>query len=184
MDLASIQKFLTLVIEYAPQWADEGWGGYITPGAMTTQASGFVMMTPKLNLSAATQSMEAISDFAASLANLNIGLNHSVTSEPSYYSAYQTFLETNEEVSKSQYICSCGPNQKLQIVGTGTAISSRLIPRNNFLGTTNQTALLNAMLNVVETVTYPFATPADPIILSYGAPVQASINPMRHSTAC
>lgn len=72
----------------------------------------------------------------------------------------------------------------MQIVGTGAALSSRLIPRNNFAGTANQTVLLNAMLNVVNTVTYPFANPADPIILSYGAPVQASVNLMRQSTTC
>lgn len=99
--MAAIRKFLALVIEYAPQWADEGWGGYITPGALTTQTSGFIMMTPKLNLSAATKSMQAISNFATSLEDLNIGLEHSVTSEPSYYSAYQKFLVPNEEVSKA-----------------------------------------------------------------------------------
>lgn len=101
MDLASIQKFLTLVIEYAPQWADEGWGGYIIPGAMTTQASGFIMMTPKLNLSAATTSMQPILDFATSLGNLNVGLDYGVITEPSYYSTYQQFIAPKEEVNQA-----------------------------------------------------------------------------------
>ncbi|KAF7972996.1 hypothetical protein HWV62_16490 [Athelia sp. TMB] len=154
LDLATIEKFLAIVINSTATWADEGWGGYIEPGAMTTQASGFVLMTPKLNLVEAQASMAQITGFAADLLSLNIGIDHSVTTEHSYYSAYQNFLVPNEEV-----------------VGLSTAISSRLIPRSNFLGTANQTQLLNALLNVVKTVTYPFAT-LNPALLSYGAPIQ------------
>lgn len=98
MDLTTISKFLTILIQNADKWADEGWGGYIEPGAMTTQASGFILVTPKLNLSAATASMQPISDFAQSLVDLNVGLDHSVTTELSYYAAYQAFLVPNEEV--------------------------------------------------------------------------------------
>lgn len=65
---------------------------------MTTLGSGFVMMTPKLNNSAAVASMKPITDFAANLLLLNVGLDHSVTEEPSYLSAYNQFLVPNEEV--------------------------------------------------------------------------------------
>lgn len=60
-------------------------------------------------------------------------------------------------------------------MGLGTAIGSRLILRANFLGTANQTALLNALLSVVNMVTYQFATP-NPLLLSYGAPVQVRLS--------
>lgn len=98
MDLTSIQKFLTILIQNAAKWGDEGWGGYIEPGAITTQSSGFVLMTPKLNLTEAQASMKPITDFASDLLSLNIAVDNSVTTSDSYYSAYQQFLVPNEEV--------------------------------------------------------------------------------------
>lgn len=70
-------------------------------------------------------------------------------------------------MSSTSHICSP------QLVGLGTAIGSRLIPRSNFLGSANQTTLLNAILNVVQTVSFPFAS-LNPLLVSYGAPVQVS----------
>lgn len=106
MDLTDISKFLTILIQNAAQWGDEGWGGYIEPGAMTPQASGFVLMTPKLNLTEAQASMQPITDFASSLANLNIAIDNSITTVDSYYSAYQQFLVPNEEVHRT-IVISC-----------------------------------------------------------------------------
>lgn len=98
LNLASIQQFTQICIQNAAKWADEGWGGYIEPGAMTTLASGLVLMTPKLNNSAAVASMKPLTDFAANLLQLNVGLDYSVTQEPSFLSAYNQFLAPNEEV--------------------------------------------------------------------------------------
>lgn len=98
MDIDNIQKFLAILIANAAKWGDEGWGGYIEPGAITTQASGIVLMTPKLSLDEATTSMKPVLDFATSLTGLNIPMNAQVTTANSYYSAYQQFLVPNEEV--------------------------------------------------------------------------------------
>lgn len=157
MNLFSIQQFLQICIQNGAKWADDGWGGYIEPGAISTLSSGLVLMTPKLNLTQAQASMKPMTDFAQNLLNLNIGINAEVSTTNSYYEAYQKFLEPNEE-----------------LVGLGTAIGSRLIPRANFIGSTNQNALLNALLDVSKTVTFPFQL--NPSLLGYGAPLQVGFD--------
>ena len=72
----------------------------------------------------------------------------------SFLSAYNKYLVPNEE-----------------LVGLGTAVGSRLIPEANFVGESNQEQLLDAMMQVVNTVGQPF--PLDqPLLYTYGAPVQ------------
>ena len=42
----NLRDFLQVLIENAVQLAENGWGGYIEPNAMSNQASGLVLMTP------------------------------------------------------------------------------------------------------------------------------------------
>jgi hypothetical protein len=147
-----VQNFLQVVIQNAKSLAQDGWGGYIEPNAMSNQASGLVLFTPKLNNAQAKASMKNITDYAASLGN--IVLNNEVSPGGSFYAAYQKYLVPNEEV-----------------VGIGSALGSRLIPTANFVGKANQQTLLTAMMNVVKTISTPFPL-KEPLLYTYGAPVQ------------
>ncbi|UZJ55526.1 hypothetical protein CBS101457_004846 [Exobasidium rhododendri] len=150
--ITNVQNFLQVCIQNAERLAQDGWGGYIEPNAMSNQASGLVLFTPKLNNTAAKASIKNITDYAASLGN--IVLNNEVDEGGSFYSAYQKYLVPNEE-----------------LVGLGTAIGSRLIPTANFVGASNQQTLLTALMNVVNTVQQPFPL-AQPLLYTYGAPLQ------------
>jgi len=151
-NLDNIRGFLQVLIQNAKSLAQDGWGGYIEPNAMSNQASGLVLFTPKLNNVQAKASMKNITDYAASLGN--IVLNNEVDEGGSFYSAYNKYLVPNEE-----------------LVGLGTAIGSRLIPTANFVGEKNQQQLLDAMMNVATTVQNPFPL-KEPLLYTYGAPLQ------------
>lgn len=151
-NLDNVRGFLKVLIENAKQHAIDGWGGYIEPNAMTNQASGLVLFTPKLNNAQAKASMKPVTDYAASLGN--IVLNNEVDEGGSFLSAYNKYLVPNEE-----------------LVGLGTAIGSRLIPDTNFVGAGNQQQLLDALMNVVSISQNPFPL-QEPLLYTYGAPVQ------------
>lgn len=150
--LDNVKGFLRVLIQNAKQLAENGWGGYIMPNAATTQASGLVLFTPKLDNAAAKASMKNVTDYVASLGN--IVLNNEVVDGGSFLTAYNKYLKPNEE-----------------LVGLGTAIGSRLIPTANFVGEAKQEELLEAMMKVVNTVQQPF--PLDqPLLYTYGGPLQ------------
>jgi FAD/FMN-containing dehydrogenase len=150
--LTNVQNFLKVVIQNSKSLAQDGWGGYIEPNAMSTQASGLVLFTPKLNNAQAVASMKNITDYAASLGN--IVLNNEVVEGGTFLNAYNTYLVPNEEV-----------------VGVGSALGSRLIPTANFVGSANQDQLLNAMMQVVKISNTPFPL-KESLLYTYGAPVQ------------
>ncbi|PWN86912.1 FAD-binding domain-containing protein [Acaromyces ingoldii] len=153
-NLDSVRGFLKVLIENARSIAQDGWGGYIEPAAMSTQASGLVLFTPKLNNAAAKASMKNVTDYVAALTSANVILNNEVDEGGTFFSAYNKYLVPNEE-----------------LVGLGTAIGSRLIPTANFVGAANQQTLLDALMNVVNTVEQPFPL-AEPLLYTYGAPLQ------------
>lgn len=142
----AMQNFLKICIANAQQWANDGWGGYIEPGAITSQGSGLVLFTPKLTNAQAKVSMKPITDWASALGTL--ALNNVVAEAGSFLNAYNTYLVPNEE-----------------LVGLGTAIGSRLIPAANFNGAANQTQLFNALMNVSNIV-------QSQLPIAYGAPLQ------------
>ncbi|KAK4053332.1 hypothetical protein OIO90_003944 [Microbotryomycetes sp. JL221] len=131
LDPESSRKFTKLMIELAPQWAADGWGGYIQPGAITSQTSGFVMFTTKLNRQEAEASMQPALDFARSLGQ--VPLNAEVGTETSFYQAFNKYLLPNDE-----------------LVNVPAAVGSRLIPRRNFQPA-NQAQLLDALMNGANT---------------------------------
>ena len=104
----------------------------IQPGAMSKQASGLVLMTPKLTNAEAKASMKPLNDYVASLGN--IVLNNQVDQVDSFLKAYQTYLLPNDE-----------------LVGIGTTIASRFVPKDNFRTNSSQTELLNAFMNGMNT---------------------------------
>lgn len=149
---SNVQNFLQVLIQNAVSLAQDGWGGYIEPNAMSNQASGLVLFTPKLTNAQAVKSMANITAFVATLGN--IVLNNEVDDGGTFFSAYNKYLVPNEE-----------------LVGLGTAIGSRLIPKANFVGSKNQQQLLTALMNVVNTVENPFPL-SEPLLYTYGAPLQ------------
>ncbi|KAK3045560.1 hypothetical protein LTS18_013701, partial [Coniosporium uncinatum] len=151
-DLTAINKFITLCTQNANKWADEGWGGYIAPGAQSRLASGFILMTPKLNHSAAVASMKPITDYVASLGN--VALNNEIDTSPSFFQAYEKYIMPNEEK-----------------VGLGIALGSRLILRDTLATTAGQQATASALGKVSDMVTPPNIA-VDPRALTYGAPFQ------------
>lgn len=151
-NLNNVRNFLQVLIQNAYTLAKDGWGGYIEPNAMSDQASGFVLFTPKLTNAQAMASMKNITDYVNTLGN--IVLNNEIVDGGSFYNAYNNYLVPNEE-----------------LVGLGTAIGSRLIPTTNFQGSSNQEALLDALMNVVNTVENPFPL-QQPLLYTYGAPLQ------------
>ena len=54
-------------VRNADEWAGEGWGGYIEPGAMRILADGMVLSTPKLTRAEDVASMKPFIGFLASL---------------------------------------------------------------------------------------------------------------------
>ncbi|GAA98119.1 uncharacterized protein L969DRAFT_93269 [Mixia osmundae IAM 14324] len=150
---ANLQTFISICVQNAEAWAAVGYGGYIEPSAMSGQASGLVLFTPKVNNSVALAAMKPMIDYANSLGNLK--LNAEVTSMPSFFKAYQTYLTPNEE-----------------LVGLGTAIGSRLIPRANFQGSANQATLTATIVKIANLVNLPAILKGSPLLYTYGAPLQ------------
>ncbi|EMC94258.1 hypothetical protein BAUCODRAFT_36730 [Baudoinia panamericana UAMH 10762] len=154
-DINSINKFISLCVMNADKWATEGWGGYIAPGAQSVFASGMILMTPKLNHSAAVASMKPITDYVASLGN--VPLNNEVDTSPSFYQAYNTYILPNEEK-----------------VGLGLALGSRLLPRDLFTTTAGQQKVTTALQQVAQMVSVLGATNTNPDLraIAYGGPLQ------------
>ncbi|SCZ90958.1 BZ3500_MvSof-1268-A1-R1_Chr1-3g02421 [Microbotryum saponariae] len=126
-DPNSARNFLAMCVENAIKWAADGWGGYIQPGALSQQGSGFVMFSTILNNDQAKASMKAATDFASQLGNVVI--NNTVVQRPSFLQAYQEFLFPNDE-----------------LVNVPAALGSRLIPKTNFQTAASQAQLLDAMM--------------------------------------
>jgi FAD/FMN-containing dehydrogenase len=151
-DPNSSSEFISLLIQNATQWAKEGWGGYLLPGTVGKQISGFLMMTPLLNNSQAVASMKAVFDFANTSGNYIY--NSGVDEYDSFYDMYETFLAPSGEK-----------------IGLGTALGGRLIPASQFEGADNQAALLTALTTIQDMITWPTRSP-DQSLLTYGAPFQ------------
>jgi len=120
---------------------------------MSKQASGMVLMTPKLTNAEAKASMKPLTDYVASLGN--IALNNEVDQADSFLQAYNQFLVPNEE-----------------LVGIGTTIASRFVPKDNFATNSSQAQLLDAFMNGMNTAGTN-VLPGNSIGLVYGgAPTQ------------
>lgn len=123
---SSIRRFIDICTQLGDRWATDGWGGYIAPGAVTSLVSGMIMMTPKLTHDQAIASMKPLTDYVASLGN--VATHNSVTTEPSYYTAYQKYIAPNQEK-----------------VGVGIAMGSKFIPRSMLQSSAGQQKVADAI---------------------------------------
>lgn len=153
---SSINQFVDIITQNGDQFASDGWGGYITPGALSNQISGLILMTPSLSYDEAVRSMKPLTSWVASLGNAV--LDNSVSTSPSFYQAYQKYISPNQEK-----------------VGLGVAVGSRLIPRSMLQTPSGQKKLANAIERAANMVVPANQGPnnlGDPKALTYGAPFQ------------
>jgi FAD/FMN-containing dehydrogenase len=149
---AGLSTFIDLVVQNGDTWAQQGWGGYITPGAATQLVNSLIMFNPVLNNSAATASMQALLDFAS--ASGNLALYAEVMTASSFTEAYNTYIYPHEE-----------------LVGFGAAVGSRMLPRSLFETTAGQESVSSVLKEIAEELV-PETTTSDPILLTYNAPLQ------------
>lgn len=125
LDEESQRQVLTVLVKNANSWFQDGWGGYIIPGATFP----VWLMNPVLNPAAANASLQPLLDLATQL-----GATVQVTT-------YQSFQELYEEQIK---------NSEVARAGVGFAEASRLIPSKQFEGEANQAALTKMLLDVIS----------------------------------
>ncbi|KAI5367630.1 putative berberine/berberine, FAD-binding domain, PCMH-type, FAD-binding, type PCMH, subdomain 2 [Septoria linicola] len=151
---STIRRFIEICTELGDRWADDGWGGYIAPGALSSLVSGMIMMTPKLTHEQAVASMKPLTDYVASLGV--VPLDNSINTEPSFYTAYQKYI---------------GPNQEK--VGVGIAMGSKFVNRGMLKTSAGQKTIADAIEKSAKMVV-PIAgrSGVDFRSLTYGAPFQ------------
>ncbi|TVY40181.1 FAD-linked oxidoreductase [Lachnellula occidentalis] len=151
-DTNSSAELISLMIQSATKWAAEGWGGYLSPGAYSKQYHSLILMTPLLTNAEAVASMTPL--FELAYANGNYVYSMGINTVNSYYEMYNVYLAPGGEK-----------------LGLGTALGSRLIPASQFATPAKQDALLDALLEVQDMITYPTRS-TDSLLLSYGVPFQ------------
>ncbi|TVY15434.1 FAD-linked oxidoreductase, partial [Lachnellula arida] len=151
-DPNSSAELLSLMIQSATTWAEQGWGGYLSPGAYSLEYQSLILMTPLLTNEEAIAAMTPLFDLAN--APGNYVYSSGVNTVDSYYEMYNVYLAPGGEK-----------------LGLGTALGSRLIPASQFESAASQEALLDALIEVQDMVTYPTRS-NDTLLLSYGVPFQ------------
>ncbi|CAE7122014.1 unnamed protein product, partial [Rhizoctonia solani] len=124
----NLKNLFTIFAQNSLRWSQEGWGGYLYPTAS-------ILANPRMNATAAAASLKPLTDFLKVVPD---GAGGSAGSgAQAQWSQYDSFLPllssivTGSATTKPQNI----------------AIASRLIPQSVF---SNQTALLNAMLQTLQ----------------------------------
>ncbi|KAF8725196.1 oxygen-dependent FAD-linked oxidoreductase family, partial [Rhizoctonia solani] len=139
----NLRSFMTILVENAVRWSQEGWGGYVyTPAG--------IIANPLLNASQAAQSLKPITDFFKNVTNGAGG--GAGSGAQGQWAEYSTFLPLFTAIVSGSGI----PNPK------NRAIASRLVPRSLF-NPANSSALVEAALEVITrssgTASFYFATP-------------------------
>ncbi|KAL4966334.1 uncharacterized protein BDV14DRAFT_208312 [Aspergillus stella-maris] len=126
-------ELIHITVSNADKWASEGWGGYIQIGPIGAGTTSFFMATSLLNLSAAEVSMKPVIDLAE---RLGASASATVSLSPTYYQVLDG-LVSNEA---SLVLTRGGP----------IAMSSRIIPQENFLGADSQEELSSVLYDILE----------------------------------
>lgn len=156
-----------LVVDNAVKWAEDGWGGYMSPLGEST--SLLLAVTPKLTLEEAKLSMKSLTDFAEPLNNGTLRFGVNVTTVENYWE----FLQS----PAIQYVGSL-------IDGISVAQSSRLVPKENFGTESKREELIDVLsnmpygINMVAPFGYELPESDQP-----GGPGEASVTPAWVSTS-
>ncbi|CEL58394.1 hypothetical protein RSOLAG1IB_08501 [Rhizoctonia solani AG-1 IB] len=139
----NLRSFMTILVENAVRWSQEGWGGYVyTPAG--------IIANPLLNASQAAQSLKPITDFFKNATNGAGG--GAGSGGQGQWDEYSSFLPLFTAIVSGSGI----PNPK------NRAIASRLIPKSLF-GAGNASDLVDAALETITrssgAASFYFATP-------------------------
>ncbi|CAE6438450.1 unnamed protein product [Rhizoctonia solani] len=139
----NLKSFMTILVENAVRWSQEGWGGYVyTPAG--------IIANPLLNATQAAHSLKPITDF---FKNATDGAGGGAGSgAQGQWAKYSSFLPLFTAIVSGSGI----PNPK------NRAIASRLIPKSLF-NTANTSNLVDAALETITrssgAASFYFATP-------------------------
>ncbi|KAL2858219.1 hypothetical protein BJX68DRAFT_278227 [Aspergillus pseudodeflectus] len=129
-----IEEFLEIVVANTEKWADEGWGGYILPAAVGG-ASTVAMGTTLLDLAEARASMQPLIDLAnRAVESGTLGNATVITGD--YYNILRAIIAREES---------------LVFPSSALAFSTRLVPKDSFLGEENQKQLSTALHDILTT---------------------------------
>ncbi|KAG8737195.1 hypothetical protein FRC10_008481 [Ceratobasidium sp. 414] len=123
---AHVVAYMSTIIANSVQWAEEGWGGYISPNYA-------IFATPKLNRTEAEASMAPLTQVVASFGSDVI---------KNEFSSYDSFLPLFNFVVAN----AAAP------VGRPFTMATRIIPASNFATADDRNALLSATLAAFSTV--------------------------------
>ncbi|OCL14667.1 isoamyl alcohol oxidase [Glonium stellatum] len=131
----NILPFLTLLVDESLRWSSEGWGGHLG-------SHNFINVTPLLNLSEATRSLEAVSNYA-------LAHNGTVVIEamPNWYSFYTKYVIPNTAS-----------------VGETRILSTRLIPTSLFTSADGRGQLLDYLAYLLDQGITPYIPVVNPIL--------------------
>ena len=131
-DPSTAEKLLAALVAGADRWASEGWGGYVLPaGGRAEQSSRVVMATALLDHEAAGESIKPLMMLADEVGGAG---EAKLTSVSGFYEVVKGILDS-ELLERS--------------VSSGMAMSSRIIPREVFLGE-DQKRRLSSMLSDIR----------------------------------
>lgn len=144
---ANVNTWFEILINNSLPWANGGWGGHY-------QANNLICVTPLLNVSSATDSMAAASDFA--LAN-----NGTVTIEtlPSWYAFYAKYVVPN-----------------IAPVASPRILATRLIPASLFTTDKGRSQLLSFLQSIVAAGLSPYIPSTTPFLYPWD-PTSTSATP-------
>lgn len=129
------KKVMQTMIDSAAQWAEDGWGGYIGPNFAQGYAIEVSLVTPKLTLEQAQQSMKPLLDLAN---DWGTGVQSLGTSVSTLNSGYHDYMNTT-------FV------QAFNLVNNvGLALASRLIPNNFFAEPADKQTLLDTLVSITE----------------------------------
>jgi hypothetical protein len=129
-----IEEFLEIVVANTEKWADEGWGGYILPAAVGG-ASTVAMGTTLLDLAEARASMQPLIDLAnRAVESGTLGNATVITGD--YYNILRAIIAREES---------------LVFPSSALAFSTRLVPKDSFLGEENQKQLSSTLHDILTT---------------------------------
>lgn len=144
------RRLIHFMAAHALQFAQAGWGGFTLP------LTGVIFANPVLNATRANETIEPLRKFTQEL-----GGNFTFAVEPSYKSFFDNF----------------GANVP---VGTQLAVSSRLIPVENFKTPQVVETLANAIDETLDQVSLPILFASTPFL--YGIKGRTSVTPKWRSS--
>ncbi|KAF8165925.1 FAD-binding domain-containing protein [Crassisporium funariophilum] len=135
----NLKQVLSIFLENATTFANQGWGGYLTP-----TIGSLVMLNPVLNAADAEKSMKPLMDLTRSFGGVS-----NVTTVNTFQDWFTLFVDNKQTVQQSA-------------VGLPNAMTSRLIPQLNHATAKGRAQLLDALMNAFNNTVFSqihFTTP-------------------------